>query len=262
MKTSGSARAAAAEPMTENRRLHYRQKLRSLAYLQLNSQNAGIIRDVSQGGAAVHVLTPFDLNRRVRIGLDLPNPRLRFEAEGRIVWSDSLGQAGVEFLDLAPRCDRLLKEWLFTQLLTDAAFWAREEREELLFSNRPRAAIHLGHEKASARTPGPLGREAQPIGFLWFRVSSRRFSRLVDGIILTCAVLLFSLLTLLLTNAFPGWPMAVAFLAGLAALFGLLYWFVFAVGFGITPGHRLVEMAGSETGDPSPKAESSRVRFR
>ena len=84
----------------------------------------------------------------------------------------------------------------------------------------------------------------------------------MDGIILTCAVLLFSLLTLLLTNAFPGWPMAVAFLAGLAALFGLLYWFVFAVGFGITPGHRLVEMAGSEPGDQSPKAESSQVRFR
>jgi len=248
--------------MTQNCRLHYRQKLRSLAYLQLNSQNAGIIRDVSQGGAAVQVLTPFDLHRQVRIGLDLPNPRLRFEAEGRIVWTDSLGQAGVQFLDLAPRSDRLLKEWLFTQLLSNAAFWAHEERGELLFSNSSRTAIHLGREKARDRNPGLLGQETQAIGFLWFRVSARRFSRLVDGIILTCAVLLFSLLTLLLTDAFPRWPMAVAFLAGLAALFGLLYWFVFAVGFGITPGHRLAELAGSEAGDQSPGAESSRVRFR
>jgi len=248
--------------MTQNCRLHYRQKLRSLAYLQLNSQNAGIIRDVSQGGAAVQVLTPFELHRRVRIGLDLPNPRLRFEAEGRIVWTDSLGQAGVEFLDLAPRSDRLLKEWLFTQLLSNAAFWAREERDDLLFSNGSRTAIHLGRERADTGNPGLLGRETQAIGFLWFRVSSRRFSRLVDGIILTCAVLLFSLLTLLLTDAFPRWPMAVAFLAALAALFGLLYWFVFAVGFGITPGHRLAELAGSGAGEQSPRAESSRVRFR
>jgi PilZ domain len=248
--------------MPENCRLHYRQKLRSLAYLQLDSQNAGIIRDVSQGGAAVQVLTPFDLHRRVRIGLDLPNPRLRFEAEGRIVWTDSLGQAGVEFLDLAPRSDRLLKEWLFTQLLTNAAFWAREEREELLFSSTSRSAIHLGHKKKGAAKPGLLVRDAEPIGFLWFRVSSRRFSRLVDGIILTCAVLLFSLLTLLLTDALPHWPMTVAFLAGLVALFGLLYWFVFAVGFGITPGHRLAELAGSEAREKSLKAGSSRVRFR
>jgi len=248
--------------MPENCRLHYRQKLRSLAYLQLDSQNAGIIRDVSQGGAAVQVLTPFDLNRRVRIGLDLPNPRLRFEAEARIVWTDSLGQAGVEFLDLAPRSDRLLKEWLFTQLLTNAAFWAREEREELLFSSPARSAIQLSREKTRAAKPALLGRGGQPIGLLWFRLSSRRFSRLVDGIILTCAVLLFSLLTLVLTDAFPHWPMAVAFLAGLAALFGLLYWFVFAVGFGITPGHRLAELAGSEAGEKSLKAESGRVRFR
>jgi PilZ domain len=248
--------------MPENCRLHYRQKLRSLAYLQLDCQNAGIIRDVSQGGAAVQVLTPFELNRRVRIGLDLPNPRLRFEAEGRIAWTDSLGQAGVEFLDLAPRSDRLLKEWLFTQLLTNAAFWAREEREELLFSSPSRNAIPLGKEKLRTAKPGLLGPEAQPVGCLGLRLSSRRFSRLVDGIILTCAVLLFSLLTLLLTDAFPHWPMAVAFLAGLAALFGLLYWFVFVVGFGITPGHRLAELAGSEAGKKSLPAESTQVRFR
>jgi PilZ domain len=248
--------------MPENCRLHYRQKLRSLAYLQLDSETAGIIRDVSQGGAAVQVLTPFDLNRRVRIGLDLPNPRVRFEAEGRVVWTDSLGQAGVEFLHLAPRSDRLLKEWLFTQLLTDAAVWARAERGELLFSSTSRTAIRFDHEKACAGRPGLVSRDRQPIGFSWFAVSSRRFSRIVDGIILTCAVLLFSLLTLLLTDAFPGWPMAIACLVGLAALFGLLYWFVFAVGFGITPGHRLAELAGSEAGEKSPKAESSRVRFR
>jgi hypothetical protein len=248
--------------MPQNCRLYHRQKLRSLAYLQLDSKNAGIIRDVSQGGAAVQVLTPFDLNRRVRIGLDLPGPRVRFEAEGRVVWTDSLGQAGVEFLDLAPRSDRLLKDWLFTQLLTDAACWARDERAELLFSSPSRTAIHLDHRKACAGKQVPVGREARPIGFLWFAVSPRRFSRFVDGIILACAVLLFSLLTLLLTDAFPRWPVAIAFLAGLVLLFGLLYWLVFAVGFGITPGHRLAELAGAEPGEQSCEVESSRARFR
>ncbi len=247
--------------MHANHRLHYRQKLRHLAYLQLGSQNAGLIRDVSQTGAAVQVLTPFDLNRRVRIGLDLPNPRLRFEAEGRIVWTDSLGQAGLEFLDLAPRADRLLKEWLMTQLLTTAEGWARDEREELLFSSASRTAIHLNDEKVSATRPRSFGREAQPIGLFRFRVSPLRFSRFVDGIALCCAVLLFSVLTLFLTNAFPRWPFAVLFLAGLTAMFGLLYWVVFAVGFGITPGNRLAQLACFQPREQSCPEELGRARF-
>jgi PilZ domain len=240
--------------MPEIRRLHHRQKLRSLAYLQFDSQKAGIIRDVSEAGAAVQVLTPFALNRRVRLGLDLPNPRVRFEAEGRVVWTDSLGQAGLEFLDLAPRSRQLLKEWLFTQLLTEAQFWAREEREELLFSNPSRTAIRLDE------TPR-LSRDAPGIGFLWFAVSPLQFSRFVDGLALSCAVLLFSLLTLFLTDALPRWPLAVAFLAGLTAVFGLLYWFVFAVWFGITPGNRLAQLARLAA-EKSPKVELQRTRFR
>jgi PilZ domain len=240
--------------MPEIRRLNHRQKLRSLAYLQFDSQKAGIIRDVSEAGAAVQVLTPFALNRRVRLGLDLPNPRVRFEAEGRVVWTDSLGQAGLEFLDLAPRSRQLLKEWLFTQLLTEAQFWAREEREELLFSSPSRTAIRLDE-------PARLSRDVPGIGFLWFAVSPLQFSRFVDGLALSCAVLLFSLLTLFLTDALPRWPLAVAFLAGLTAVFGLLYWFVFAVWFGITPGNRLAQLARLEA-EKSPKVELQRTRFR
>jgi PilZ domain len=248
--------------MPPNSRLHHRQKLRNLAYLQVDSQNAGIIRDVSQAGAAVQVLTPFDLNRRVRVGLDLPNPRVRFEAEGQVVWTDSLGQAGLEFLALAPRSQRLLKDWLFTQLLTDAASWTRHEREEPLFRKSSRTAIRLDDRKACP-SDSPLGDREARIGFLWFAVSPLRFSRLVDGMVLTCAVWLFSLLTLLLTDTFPRGPLAVAFLAGLAALFGLLYWFVFAVGFGITPGKRLAELVSSEAaGQRSPQAQAARARFR
>lgn len=248
--------------MPQSHRLHYRQKLRTLAYLQLNSQNAGIIRDVSQSGAAVQVLTPFDVNRRVRIGLDLPYPRLRFEAESRIVWTDSFGQAGLEFLELAPRSDRLLKEWLLTQLLTNAEGWARDEREELLFSSPSRAAIHLQEETVSAPKQRPFGREAQPIGLLWSTLSPLRLSRIVDGMALSGAVLLFSLLTLFLTDAFPRGTVAVVFLAGLTAVFGLLYWVVFAVGFGITPGNRLAQLARSQPGETSCADELGGTRFR
>jgi hypothetical protein len=246
----------------KNHRLHYRLKLRSLAYLQFDSQKAGIIRDVSEAGAGVQVLTPFALNRRIRIGLDLPNPRTRFEAEGRVVWTDSLGQAGLEFLALEPRAEQLLKEWLSTQLLTQAQFWAREEREELLFSNPSRTAIGLDREKACAEEPSPFGRERQPIALLWFAVSPLRFSRFVDALALSCAVMLFSLLAFFLTDALPRWPLAVALLAGLTAVFGLLYWIVFAVWFGITPGNRLAQLACSGAVEKSPRMEWERTRFR
>jgi len=255
------ASSAILESPSQNRRLRYRQKLRTLAYIRLDSANGGVLRDISEAGIAVQVLTPLRAGEQVHVGLDLLNPRLRFEVEAHVAWTDSLGQAGLEFRDLGPRSWRLLKEWLFTQILADAHRTMGDDATELLFSSAARPAIRL-EETLSSFHPVPLHAESLSVRLLWFNVSALRFSRFVDCTALLCAVLLFSLLALVLTDIFPSWPFTVAFVLGVAAVFAMLYWFVFAVWFGVTPGNRLAELAGAEAGSKARPQKIERARFR
>ena len=65
-------------------------------------------------------MAPLYVNQQVFLRFDLANPRARVEATGRVAWADPVGQAGIEFLLLSQRSRRLLKEWIFIQLLTAA----------------------------------------------------------------------------------------------------------------------------------------------
>lgn len=255
------ASSSAVEPLPQNRRLRYRQKLRTLAHVKLDSENGGVLRDISESGMAVQVLSHLQPNQRALFRLDLPNPRLRIEVEGRVAWSDSLGQAGIVFVDLAPRSRRLLKDWLFTQILADAHRALGEDAGELLFSSAARPAIRL-EETLPSFHPRPLNTESQCVRLLWLNVSARRFSKFVDGTALLCAVLLFSLLALFLTDVLPSWPFTAAFVVGAAAIFAAVYWFVFAVWFGITPGNRLAELANADVVKKPRRPKLQRARFR
>jgi len=240
-----------------NRRV-YRRKLRSLAQVKLDSAN-GILRDVSDAGLAIQVLSPLVPGQPVHLGLDLPHPRLRFETEGRVLWSDSLGQAGILFVNLSSRSRRLLKEWLFTQILADAHRALGDDGSELLFSSTSRPAIRLAPSYCSQQLRSS---EAQRVCLFWLNMSALRFSRFVDGTALLCAVLLFSLLVLFFTDSLPSWPLTGAFVLGAALVFSAVYWFVFAVWFGITPGSRLAELASSDAEKKPALVEVELTRFR
>lgn len=242
----------------QNRRFGYRHKLRSFAHVKLNSTNKGLLRDVSDTGIAIQVLSQLSPGEPIHIELDLPTPRLRFEAEGRVMWSDSLGQAGILFVNLSPRPRRLLKEWLFTQILANAHRALGDDGSELLFSSAFQPAIQLGPSYYARQLSIA---EVPSVRLLWLSVSALRFSRFVDGTVLVCAVLLFSLMVLYFTDVLPSWPFAVTFVLGAALIFATVYWFVFAIWFGITPGNRLAELA-TEVGKNAPLVETELARFR
>ncbi|MGA8152203.1 MAG: PilZ domain-containing protein [Terriglobales bacterium] len=241
--------AHAVPASNPDRRRPYRQKVRNLAYISWDSENRGVLRDLSESGAAIQVLVPPRLNEQIRFRLDLSNPRARVEGDGRVAWTDSLGQAGMEFLDVPQRSRRLLKEWLLTQVLADAQRVAGDPAAGLLFSFTSRPAIRLEPAKSQRRLP-----------LLWFRVPVDRFARLVDCLALLCAVLLFNVMAITMTDTLPSWPIAVAVVFGVAAVFVALYWFLFSLWFGITPGHRLAELACHES--VAKRKREVRARFR
>ncbi len=249
---------------------HYRQRVHSLAYVNLDHANGGIIRNLGAAGVAIQAVAPLRLNQEVHLRFELLSPRLRVETTGRVAWADSTGQAGVEFRAIPQGSLRLLKDWLFTQLLAtayqaawDSVFVHRkrgEDAAELLFSAAPRPAIRLEPEEAGSSTPKdrehPSATTLHP-GWCPVPISLGALSWLVDGLILLSAVLLFSVLSLAMTRAFPAWPVAL----GVTSVFAALYWFLFVVWIGATPGTHLAQLLGSNSDGMSLEEEDT-PRFR
>lgn len=260
------------DAVRRNLRRPYRQKIRTLSHVSLDASHGAILRDVSEFGIALQTVTPLAPDQEVRLRFELPAPRVRIEATGRIAWTDSWGQAGVQFLDLPPRSQRLLKEWIFTQILSAAYLFApcesapvegnrAEGATELLFSASPRPAIQL--EPQEVRPPAPVARPRR-VRLLWCPVpiSLAALSKLVDGLVVLCSVLLFAVVAMAMTNVLPTWPVALALTTGVTAVFVALYWFLFACWFRSTPGEHLARLAYSEWRNGRYGENEDRQRFR
>jgi Tfp pilus assembly protein PilZ len=255
------------------RRGHYRHQVQSLAYVNLDQSNGGIIRNLGDSGLAIQAVAPLHVNQQVFLRFELVSPRVRVEATGRVAWADPVGQAGVEFLTLSQRSERLLKDWVFIQLLASAQHSAgdstllygkngQEVAGELLFSSGMRPAIRLKPRAPAARL-AQTDKPARVLHLPWFPfvVSAPALSLLVDGLILLSAVLLFALICTAMVGVVPAWPVALAVGIGVAAVFGVLYRFLFLFWMGGTPGDWIAGLSGVPLGGTETPADD-RPRFR
>ena len=253
------------------RRRHYRHQVQSLAYVNLDQGNGGIIRNLGDSGIAIQAVAPLLVNQQVFLRFELTNPRVRVEATGRVAWVDPMGQAGVEFLTLSQRSGRLLKEWIFVQLMASAQHSAgdsallygtsSQEAAELLFSSRARPAIRLEPGEATARL-SEADKQHRAVHLPWFpfAISAPALSLLVDGLILLSAVLLFALICMGMAGVVPAWPLALVMGIGVAAVFAVLYRFLFLFWMGGTPGNWLAGL--TEVCDRHEVPVDDRPRFR
>lgn len=272
-RAAPSPRADTVRLTPLGRRHHYRHQLQTLVYVNLDQSNGGIIRNLGDTGMAIQAVVPLYVNQQVLLRFDLANPRVRVEATGRVTWSDPIGQAGVEFLALSPRSKRQLKEWLFTQLLGSAQHASEEsallygqsgaEAAELLFSSRARPAIRLESNAMAARRGDNADAQPRSLQLSWFgfAISPPALSRLIDGLILLSAVLLFAVISMAMVGIVPAWPVALIMGIGVAAVFAAVYRFLFLFWIGGTPGDWL---AGLTTGgcDRNEIRVDDRPRFR
>src|SRR5436189_87576 len=124
--------AAATATTHLRRRGHPRFPLRSLAYVRLENNNGGIIRDLTQSGIALQAVTPLHPGEELSLRFDLFYPRVRIEASGRVAWADSSRQAGICFTGLPQHSQRALRDWAFTQMLSAAAVSGRDSMFDAL----------------------------------------------------------------------------------------------------------------------------------
>jgi hypothetical protein len=266
---TASSHAATILAAGAKQRRHFRQKIHNLAYINLDYSNGGIIRNVSESGIAIQVVSPIDEDQEVQLRFDLLNPRARVEARARVAWTDGSGQAGLEFLAITPRSRRQLKEWLFTQVLgvasqsaaTGTIFIAEEACEpapKLTVGSVTVPVIQMTEKAATVE------QRVAPETLPWYPIpeSPRTLARMIDGLIIAAAVLMFSLIALAMTHVFPAWPSGLALIAATTAVFTAIYWFLFVSWIGLTPGGLLAGMAGGILQDSADSDSEEIPRFR
>ena len=248
-----SAATASATPALR-RRVHPRFPLRSLAYVRLEHNNGGVIRDLTQSGIALQTVTPLHSGEEVTLRFDLFFPRVRVEAQGRVAWADDSGQAGICFAGLPQRSQRAVRDWVFTQMLSAAAVSGRDSMFDALDAQLVLSAAARPAILVPALPLPQLGTVRW--GFL--SLSVRSFSIFVDSLILLCAVLFFSTSSLAVMGSVPPLPLAATFLLATSTIFVAVYHLIFSDFLcGASPGERLAAIAVGLPGE-----DASLPRFR
>ena len=99
-------------PRSPERRRFIRQRVRSLAYVDVVPNNGGIVLNLSENGLALQAVNPFD-ETRVSLRIQPPKSRRRIEASAEITWiSDSKREAGLQFLGLTEDARGEIAEWV------------------------------------------------------------------------------------------------------------------------------------------------------
>ena len=104
-----------------DRRLYSRQAIRTLAYVELDEGNGGIVLNISEGGLSVQAFASVmeDVLPSVRFQLSESDDWIH--ANARITWTgESRKLAGLEFVDLAEDSRSRIKEWLIREALPPA----------------------------------------------------------------------------------------------------------------------------------------------
>jgi len=123
-----------ALPLEERRRL-LRQKLHSPVYASFSGPQAGMVVDLSElldlheEGFAVQTGEMLEVNSPLTLTLDLPETRKFIHGSGQVMWSDSSGRGGIRFSALPEGSQRILREWLFANLLIASSNYAARSEQ-------------------------------------------------------------------------------------------------------------------------------------
>jgi TonB family protein len=95
------------------RRLHARQRLSAIVYLDIGAGNGGIVLNLSDEGLGFQAVGPLGKQKELRLRIKLPSTPSRVEVASEIVWvSDSNRQAGVRFVDAHSDGTIQIQEWI------------------------------------------------------------------------------------------------------------------------------------------------------
>ena len=100
------------EHVTRERRSQTRETPQPLGFIQINRDDGGRIRNISETGLCFEAFAPIQRERLLQFWFSL-DLRERVEAKGRLAWLDPRREiGGLQFLDLSPKARRHLRTYL------------------------------------------------------------------------------------------------------------------------------------------------------
>ncbi|HEX3352499.1 MAG TPA: PilZ domain-containing protein [Terriglobales bacterium] len=109
---------SAARNMILDERLRYHRETLDVPVSLTNAarkRQRAHLMNLSQGGIGVRVQGTQDTTGRVKVNFVLPGTRIPMKFLGEVAWKDKRGNAGIRFLEAAPRTKRELRLWLERQ---------------------------------------------------------------------------------------------------------------------------------------------------
>lgn len=103
---------APAMTLNSERRKKRRNSPQSLLYVELEYENGGMMRDLSEDGFALRAKMPLRVGRKTPFAFSL-DEGARISGEGRIVWvKEGGGLAGIEFCGISRSAREQIRRWL------------------------------------------------------------------------------------------------------------------------------------------------------
>jgi hypothetical protein len=258
-------------------RVHYRHALRTLNYVTLGAANGGVIRNLNSRGLAMQALSSLSPQQKVRLRFDLRSPRLHVETEAQVIWANSSGECGIQFVGLTARTARQVDEWIFSNLLDiadrhAAAIFASvpcliAPEDGLILSPHARSPIRLEPSYAGASRASDFPRHHEgsarvdaPVRSDWLSrpLSGRTVAWLIDSLLVLAGILLFAFVFLTMTHELPSWPLTLGATLATAVVIAAGYRVLFGIFGGRTPGARLAQFVR----EPEHESHAEAGRFR
>lgn len=95
------------------RRLHRRQRISALAYVDIEPGDGGIALDLSEVGMGFQAIGPLDGKSIINLRIHLPRSRVRVAVAAQIVWTtESKHQGGVLFVNMSAEGRTQIEQWI------------------------------------------------------------------------------------------------------------------------------------------------------
>jgi len=151
----------------KNRRCSDRQRVKTIAYIDLGSSNGGMLIDVSEGGLSFQGIHPLHAGQIFSVDFKLSGIDQSFRTTGQIVWlNDSRKGGGLRFVEPLEETRNLLKGWVSEMAAENhdvhpSAHPRRIDTETRQHSMPPRAAAQSNRPSTEAnRTLADLLRDS------------------------------------------------------------------------------------------------------
>jgi TonB family protein len=104
----------------KDRRLHARQRVSSLTYVDLGENNGGIVLNVSEAGIRIQAAAALEIGP-ISLRLQLPGTRKRLELNAEVIWvGPSRKEAGLYFMDLSEDARSQIRKWIAREASPEA----------------------------------------------------------------------------------------------------------------------------------------------